>query len=167
MNLEAIAAISKNRCIGVGNELPWHYKEDMKHFRKITRSRVVIMGRKTFESIGKPLPKRINLILTRDEDWEPTNAEGHMGTHVVHSKEEALELLPKIQDTTLNPMVIGGGEVYKLFLPETSKIHLTLVKKECEGDTFFPELSENEWEVEEAINSLTTPELQFQTWVRK
>jgi dihydrofolate reductase len=157
MTLEAIVAMSLNRCIGVNGKLPWDYPEDMAHFRKKTRSRVVIMGRKTYESIGHPLPKRINVVLTQDPKW---TAEG---VHVVHSKEEALSKIEEVK-TFLTPIVIGGEQIYRLFLDEISIIHLTLIKKECEGDSFFPELPEHEWEMHEAISSIKTPGLQFQTW---
>lgn len=161
MNLEAIAALTRNRCIGNNNELPWHFPEDMKHFRRKTRSRVVIMGRKTFESIGRPLPKRVNIVLTRDPEW---TAEG---VHVVHSKEETFSKVEVVRDTTLTPIVIGGEQIYRLFLPEITTIHLTLVKREIVGDTFFPKLPDSEWFMHRVLNSLTTPELQFQTWIRK
>jgi len=159
MTLEAIAAMSLNRCIGSDGKLLWDYPEDMAHFRKKTRSRVVIMGRKTYESIGHPLPRRINIVLTRDPKW---NAED---VHVVRSKEEALSKIEEVK-TFLTPIVIGGEQIYRLFLDEINIVHLTLVKKEYEGDSFFPELPEHEWEMDEALSSIKTPELQFQTWIK-
>ena len=128
-----IAACSKNRVIGKDNQLPWHLTEDLKRFKKITTSKVVLMGRKTYESIGRPLPNRTNLVLTRDKTFAP------QGVYVYNNLEEVLPIFNDI-------VVIGGGEIYKQMIKMADVIELTLVDKEFDGDAFFPEINLNIWE---------------------
>lgn len=126
--INLIAAISKNRQIGIHNQMPWHIPEDLKYFKEITTGYPVIMGRKTFESIGHPLPNRRNIVLTKNTTYT------HEHVEVIHSFEEALKLchtLPK-------SFIIGGGEIYKAFLPHADHLYLTLVDTIVEGDTSFP-----------------------------
>lgn len=124
-----IAAISRNGQIGVNNQLPWHIKEDLQHFKSITSESTIVMGRKTFESIGRPLPNRRNIVLTRDITFKAE------GVEVVHSLDEILTLSNQVSDL----FIIGGGEVYTLFLPYADKLYITLVDIDIEGDTYFPE----------------------------
>ena len=133
--ISLIAALGKNRVIGNENKLIWSIPADMKRFREITTGKPVIMGRKTFESIGRPLPKRKNIIITRDRDYK---AEGCI---VVNSPEESLKAAGDGE-----VMVMGGAQIYAEFLPMAHKMYLTFIDEEFEGDAYFPEYDENEWE---------------------
>jgi dihydrofolate reductase len=128
-----VAAMDKNRAIGRGGALPWHLPDDLKRFKRLTLGKTVLTGRKTFQSIGRPLPGRRNLVLTRDISFRPE------GVELVHSVEDALKLDSEI-------MVIGGGEVYALTLPIATQMHLTLVDTAIsDADAFFPAWSSLEW----------------------
>ena len=135
MILSIIVAIGKNKVIGSNNSLPWSMPNDMKRFKELTMGKPIIMGRKTFESIGKPLPDRTNIIITHDEDYK---AEGCI---VVHSVEEAL----KAAEASEEVMIIGGAQIYKEFLPKTNRMYLTIIEHEFDGDTYFPEYKIEEW----------------------
>lgn len=127
-----IAALDKNYAIGKGNTMPWHLPDDLKRFKALTTEKTVLMGRKTFESIGKPLPKRRNVVLTRSEEFTAG------GVEVVHSVEEALKL-PDL-------FVIGGGEIYTAFLPHATHMNLTLVDTAIESaDAYFPRFDAEDW----------------------
>jgi len=128
-----IAALAKNRVIGRDNQLPWQLPDDLKYFREKTRGHPVIMGRKCFESIGFVLPNRKNIVITRDTDWT------HEGVTIVHSKEDAL-LEADVQKAAF---VIGGGEIYRMFLPDCSRLYLTEVNADIDGEITFPELDKN------------------------
>ncbi len=158
--LALIAAVDKNFLIGKENGLPWDIPRDMKHFRETTKGKTVIMGRKTFESIGKPLPKRRNIILTRDTEFKAE------GCEVKHSIEEILELAK-----TEEVFVIGGGAVYKEFLPFAEKLCLTHIEATFEGDTHFPLQDFSGWnkasEVTVEPGEDTPYRLHFVEWVRK
>lgn len=133
--LSIIAAIGKNNELGKNNALLWHMSADMKHFRKTTSGHPVIMGQKTYESLGRPLPNRRNIILTRDKNFEAS------GTEIVYSPEEALEKLDKKEEN----FVIGGGQIYRLFLPKAERLYITRVEAEFpDADTYFPEIGP-EW----------------------
>jgi len=129
--ISIIVAMSKNRVIGNNNELIWKLSSDLKRFKELTTDNSIVMGRKTYESIGKPLPNRRNIIVTRNLDYKVE------GCEVVSSLEEALLL------TNNNCFIIGGGEIYKQSIDIADKIYLTLVHKELEGDTTFPELNKD------------------------
>jgi dihydrofolate reductase len=130
--IKIIVAMSKNRVIGNNNELIWKLSSDLKRFKELTTGHPVVMGRKTYESIGRPLPNRRNIIITRNSEYEVE------GCETVSSLEEALLL------TGSNCFIIGGGEIYKQSLELADKIYLTVVHHEFEGDTQFPELG-TEW----------------------
>jgi len=136
MIISFIAAMGKNRVIGKDNSLPWKLPADMRHFHDLTLGKPIIMGRKTYESIGKPLPNRTNIIITRDQNY---NAEGCI---VVHSIDEAL----KASEGNEEVMVIGGAQIYKEILPKANKMYLTIIDADFEGDAFFPEYNIEEWE---------------------
>lgn len=127
--ISLIVATAENRVIGIHNKMPWHMPADLAYFKKITTGHFVVMGRKTFESIGKPLPNRTNIILTRDETFKAE------GCQVLHSIDDALELAK-----TERLFVIGGAEIYRQFLPYADKVYVTYIHQSFEGDTFFPEL---------------------------
>lgn len=139
MTISIIVAVAENWIIGREGKLPWKLSEDLKRFQKLTEGHTVIMGRKTYESIGRPLPKRTNIVITRKTGWK---AEGCI---IAHSLEEALELARK-ESTEDEIFVIGGAEIYKLALPHADTIYLTMVKAVVEGDTSFPALNPSEWE---------------------
>jgi dihydrofolate reductase len=130
-----IVAMARNGVIGRDSAMPWHLPVDLKRFKALTLGKPILMGRRTYESIGRALPGRDNLVLTRARDWRAE------GVTVVHSVSEAL------QRSAPNPelAVIGGAEVYRLTLPLAGRIYLTQVLAEVEGDTFFPEFSRSEW----------------------
>jgi dihydrofolate reductase len=125
---KALAAMSLNRVIGAGNKIPWHLPEDFKWFKQMTTGQVVVMGRKTFESIGKALPNRTTIVLTRSSQSFPSAL-------VMHDLDE---LVAARQFAEREIFICGGAEIYRQALPLCSDLYLTLVKKEVEGDTFFP-----------------------------
>lgn len=131
-----IVAMDRNRGIGLHNKLPWHLPADLKFFRHTTTGHAVLMGRKTYESIGKPLPNRTNVVLTRDPGFRAE------GVTVLHSPEEAVR---QFEDGEL--FVIGGAEIFNRLLPLADKLLVTWIDHEFEADTFFPELREDEWRV--------------------
>lgn len=132
-----IAACSSNRIIGNDNQLIWNVPGDLKRFKDITSGHPILMGRKTFESIGKPLPKRTNIIITRDKSYKQD------GCHVYNSFEEVLPIYE-----TQNLFVIGGGEIYQQLLKHADRIELTLIDKEFEGDAKFPEIDDKLWDID-------------------
>ena len=133
--LTLIAALSENNALGKDNQLIWHLSEDLKRFKKLTNGHAIIMGRKTFESLPKALPNRKNIILTQNATYQAKDA------WVVHNIEAALALA----EGDPQPFVIGGGQIYQLFLPFAKRIELTLVHHHFEADTFFPELDLKSW----------------------
>jgi len=128
--ISAIAAISKNRVLGKDNKLIYKIPEDQKSYKDITMGHVLIMGRKTFESMGRPLPGRTNIIVTRDQHYE---AAGYI---VTHSLNEALAEAKKIETEEI--FINGGGQIYSEALPITDKLYLTIIDEKIEGDAFFP-----------------------------
>lgn len=134
MIISLIAAMGRNRIIGKNNSLPWKLPADMKRFKELTMGKPVVMGRKTFESIGKPLPNRTNIIITRDKNY---NAQGCI---VVHSLNEALEAAKGDEI-----MVAGGEQIFREFLPKAKRMYLTFIDEDFDGDAYFPEYNENEW----------------------
>ena len=137
MMLSLIAALAKNRVIGKDGDIPWRIPEDWQHFKRVTIGKPIIMGRKTYESIGRPLPGRSNIVVTRNPEFEAE------GVTVTHSLERALEKAKAEKADEL--FVIGGSQLYKEALPEADRLYLTYVDKEVDGDTFFPEFDKDEW----------------------
>jgi dihydrofolate reductase len=133
--ISLIVAMAQNGVIGRGNALPWHLPEDLKRFKALTMGKPVLMGRKTFESIGRPLPGRDNIVLTRDADWRAD------GVTVVRSVEQALR---KAGDSA-EIVAIGGAEVYRLLMPFARCIYLTHVHADIPGDTYFPGFDPTQW----------------------
>jgi len=135
MKISIVVAMAANRVIGRDNQLPWHLPADLKHFKQLTLGKPVVMGRKTYASIGRPLPERTNIVVTRDHDY------GAPGCVVVHSLDEALAAAGDCAEV----MVIGGAGIYRQVLPRTDTLYLTRVHAEFEGDTLFPELDATQW----------------------
>lgn len=130
-----IAAISTNMVIGRDNKIPWHISEDLIRFKALTIGHPIIMGRKTFESIGKPLPKRANIVITRDKDYSAP------GINVAHSIDEAIETA-RAKEGSEEIFIIGGGQIYNQSMNLADRLYLTVVDEEIEGDVFFPDYSE-------------------------
>jgi dihydrofolate reductase len=142
MRLSIVVAMAANRVIGRDNQLPWHLPADLKHFKQLTTGKPILMGRKTWESIGRPLPERTNIVITRDTDYTAA------GCVVVHSIDAALRAAGHNDEV----MVIGGSELYRQVLPQVTTIYLTRVHADIEGDTVFPEIDESEWREVERID---------------
>ncbi len=141
MTVTAIVAMGKNRAIGKNNQLLWHLPDDLKRFKELTLGHTVIMGRNTHESIGRPLPSRTNIVLSRDPAFVAKDC------ITVHSPEEALKAVPEGAEV----FIIGGETMYVRFMPITRRIYLTRVNTSPEGDAFFPELNMDEWQETENI----------------
>ena len=135
MIISFVVAMGKNRVIGKNNSLPWNMPADMKRFRDLTAGKPMIMGRKTYESIGRPLPNRTNIIITRDKNY---NVKGCV---IAHSIDEAIKAAGNVPEA----MVIGGFQIFKEFFPIANKIYLTIIDNNFEGDTYFPEYTKSEW----------------------
>ena len=135
MPISIIVAASQNNVIGKDNQLIWRLSDDLKRFKALTTGHHIIMGRKTFDSIGKPLPNRTSIIITRQADYK---AEGCI---VVNSLEEALEKVPADQEA----FIVGGGTIYKEVMDKADKLYLTLVHNKFDGDTFFPKIDDKIW----------------------
>ena len=136
MIISIIAAMDKNRLIGANNGLPWHLPADFKHFKEVTMTKPVVMGRKTYASIGKPLPGRKNIVISRGD----FAAEG---VTVVGSIDAALELLSCAEEV----MIIGGASFYEQMIDRADRLYLTFVDAVCEGDAWFPEFDKSEWSI--------------------
>ncbi len=136
--LSLIVAMSQNNVIGDKNKLLWNLKEDLRRFKEITTGHPIIMGRKTYESIGKPLPNRKNIIITRSD----INIDGCI---VAHSIEEAVNMFPNDEEI----FIIGGAEIYKQTIGKVDKMYLTVILEDYEGDAFFPYINFNMWNIED------------------
>lgn len=136
INITHVVAFDQKHCIGKDNALAWHIPEDLKHFKAITTGGVVIMGRKTFESIGKPLPNRTNWVITRDKSWTAD------GVKVAHSIEQVLELasIDVINSDKNQLFIIGGGEIFRQTLPIADLLEITRIDLDVGGDAFYPEV---------------------------
>ena len=135
--LSIIVAKSKNDVIGNNGRLPWHLSEDLKRFKSITMGKPIIMGRVTYESIGKPLPGRENIILTRRSNYL------EKGITIIHSSDEALKSARDSDEV----IIIGGGEIYKEFLSRVNRLYITHVDLHVDGDAFFPKVDYSDWQV--------------------
>lgn len=134
--ISLIAAMSKNRVIGLNNAMPWHIPEELQHFKQITMGKPMIMGRKTFDSIGRRLlPGRKTIVLTTDQDLVGD------GFTVAHSVTEALQAAGAVDEV----MVVGGAGIYKQFLPLAQRLYLSIIPQEYTGDAFFPEFDQSQW----------------------
>ena len=164
MKITLVVAASENNAIGKDNNLLWHLPKDMRFFKNTTWGLPILMGRKTFESLGsKLLPGRVNIILTQQKEWEAE------GVRVVHSMQEAIELATQLDYKEL--MVIGGGQVYQEALPLAQKVWLTRVHTNIPGDTFFPVLPIADWVLQSAEKYVADEKhsfaFDFECWQRK
>ncbi len=141
MDLAIIVAQADNRVIGINNNLPWHLPEDLRYFKQVTMGKPIIMGRKTFESIGRPLPGRTNIVVSRDPAYQPDNV------RVVNSLDAARDLAESVCmiDGCSEAMVIGGAQIYEQALPLADRLYLTQVHAEVAGDAWFPEFHPGDW----------------------
>jgi dihydrofolate reductase len=163
MIISLLVAASTNNAIGKNNQLLWHLPNDMKYFKNLTWGMTVVMGRKTFEAVNKPLPGRVNIVITRQEGWKAENA------WVAKDLEDALK---QAETTNCKEIfIIGGGEIYKQSIDLADKIYMTRVHAELEGDTFFPVIDETKWELKENIDFAADEKhkyaYSFQTWIKK
>ena len=134
MNINIVVAIGSNNAIGKNNKLLWHLPKDLKHFKELTTGHTVIMGRKTYDSVGKPLPNRRNIVITRQQIDIP-------GCEVVNSLDQAIGLCKSEEEV----FIVGGAEIYKQAMQVTNSIYLTIVHQSFDGDTYFPEIKADEW----------------------
>ena len=133
-----VVAMDNNKVIGINNHLPWHIPADLKFFKKVTMGHPIVMGRKTYESIGKPLPGRENIIVTRNQNYSQE------GCTVIHTIDELLKLSEEKKEEIC---VIGGAEIFKATFPYADRLYITKINDEFEGDTFFPDFKEVDWKI--------------------
>ena len=144
IRIALIAAVSTNGVIGVDNALPWRIPEDLQYFKRLTLGKKIVMGRKTFESIGSPLPGRKNIVITRNKTWSCNSRD----VDVLHTIEEALQhaVNLSLRDGNQEVMVIGGEQIYRESINSANRLYLTRVCAEVEGDATFPTLNNDEWQ---------------------
>ncbi|MFC5603405.1 dihydrofolate reductase [Sporosarcina koreensis] len=135
--ISLLVAYDLNRVIGIDNKMPWHIPEELQYFKKVTMGKAIVMGRKTFESIGRPLPGRLNIIVTRNKDYKAE------GVEVFHDLHKAIERGKAYSDEVV---IIGGAEIFNLSMDIADRLYITIIRKEYEGDTFFPE-HDNSWKL--------------------
>ncbi len=157
--MEIVVAVTKNNVIGQDGDMPWHLPADLAHFKKLTTDHVIVMGRRTWESIGRPLPNRVNIVITRQANYEAE------GATVVHSLKEAESVAGDRR-----VFVIGGGEIYREAMPHCECLHITRIDTTLAGDTSFPHIGEPLWRCENSVNlpadNKNQYELNFETWSR-
>lgn len=160
MSISLIVAVSTNNVIGVHGELPWRISEDLRRFRELTTGKTLVMGRKTFDSIGQPLPKRRNIVITRDPEFTAP------GCDIAASPDAAIEAAGESTEI----MVIGGSQIYAAFLPRARRIYLTRIHAHIDGDTYFAALDEADWKLvaceEHAANEARRHSFAFMTYDR-
>lgn len=141
MIISIIAALGKNNCIGKNNSLPWNLPADLQHFKDLTKGKPIVMGSRTFESIGKPLPQRENIVLTKDPAYQAP------GCKITHSIEQAIQLAEQSEMGRVSGevMICGGESVYKQFLTVARRMYLTFIDGDFDGDAYFPEFDKTEW----------------------
>ncbi|MDX8336210.1 dihydrofolate reductase [Candidatus Cetobacterium colombiensis] len=156
--LSLIVAMDENNIIGCNNKMPWNIPEDLSLFKKITTNSIVIMGRKTFESIGKPLPNRINFVLSRDKNFF------HKDIKIFNCPNNALETALSLKSSYNKEIfIIGGKTIYEYFLPFINELHLSFIKGKYFGDTFFPPLNLNDFSI---VNKLEFKEFTYVHYIK-
>jgi dihydrofolate reductase len=163
MTISHLVAASENNVIGKGNEIPWHLPNDFKYFKNLTWGMPVIMGRKTFESMGKMLPGRFNIVITRQQDWKEE------GVIVASSLEDAIE---KAKETDCKELfIIGGGEIFKQSMDIADRLYITRVHTTINGDVFYPEINSSQWKLisedPQPADEKHKYAYTFQTWERQ
>lgn len=162
MIISLVVAAARNGVIGYQGKMPWHLPADLKHFKNVTWGLPIIMGRKTFESLGKPLPGRQNIVITRQPDFSPE------GVFAVSNPAEALEVAKRFDINEV--CVIGGGEIYQLFYEQSNRIHLTRIQADFEGDTYFTRMDPSQWSLTTQLNYAADDknkvDLVFEQWDR-
>ncbi|OIQ21823.1 MAG: diacylglycerol kinase [Flavobacterium sp. MedPE-SWcel] len=160
MTITLIAAAAENNALGKDNKMVWHLPDDFKHFKKLTTGHAIIMGRKTLESMNGPLPKRTNIVITRQKDYT------YDGCTIVHSLDEALAVCNNDDEV----FIIGGGEIYKQAIDKADKIELTRVHTTTDADAYFPEIDTIKWQLtKEEYHSKDEKhklDFTFQTWIK-
>lgn len=176
MILSAIVAMAKNRVIGKNGSLPWRIPEDFKFFKDKTTGHIMIMGRKTFDSLGKPLPNRLHVVVTRQSDYKPEGAivfntldqaVNYCKSQIGKKKNLTLPNAPSEAVWPEEVFIIGGGEIYKEMLPITDRIYLTEINEEFDGDAKFPEFSKNEFTEVERLPRKEPVAFDFVTYERR
>ncbi len=161
--LSIIVAVAKNNVIGKDNKLIWHLPEDLKRFKRLTTGHTIIMGRKTFESLGRVLPNRKHIVLCNDAEMNIDDE----NVEVIDS----IDKIEKYENSEEENFVIGGASIYKLLLPKASKLYITKINQEFDGDVYFPEIDENEWKIverEQGIKDEKNPyDYEYITYVRR
>jgi dihydrofolate reductase len=145
MIVSVIAAVARGGVIGRGGQLPWHLPADLRRFRKLTTGHHILMGRKTYESLGRPLPERTNVVITRQKNVHPA------GVRVATSLDDAVELARQAGET--EAFVIGGAEIFRLALPIADRLYVTEIDADVAGDTYFPDYDRSQWQLIERIVS--------------
>ena len=161
MKITIVAAIASNNVIGQKNSLPWDIPEDLKRFKQLTSGHTILMGRKTFDSIGRPLPNRTNIVMTKDINYQKK------GIEIVFDEREALNL---IKDLNQEVFIIGGSKIYELFEPWATSLMITRVLKDFEGDAFFPDINWNNWQIkskEEFLDEKSGISCKLEEYLRK
>ncbi|MGE6568075.1 type 3 dihydrofolate reductase [Shewanella vesiculosa] len=151
MRIAMIAAMANNRVIGKDNKMPWHLPEDLRHFKAMTLSKPVVMGRKTFESIGRPLPGRHNIVISRNSQLSID------GVTCVQSFDDAVAAAGDCDEI----VVIGGGQLYQQLLPKADILYLTLIDLDVDGDTVFPDWDDGSWQLQNSVNATNDKGLQY------
>jgi dihydrofolate reductase len=139
MIISFLVAADENNVIGKDNQLPWHLPNDLKYFKNLTWGMPIVMGRKTFESIGKPLPGRKNIVITRNKNWK------HENIYVANSIEESMRIAA--EEDVKEIFLIGGAEIFNSIFPKASRIYLTRIHNSFEGDVTFPQINKEEWKL--------------------
>ena len=161
--LSIIVPVAKNNVIGKDNKLIWHLPADLKRFKELTTGKTIIMGRKTFESLGRVLPNRKHIVLTKNKSWKYDDSQVKVITSID-------ELEKEIKDEEEN-FVIGGASIYKMLMPYANKMYITKIEEEFEGDTFFPDIDEKEWNIIETKSGVKDDKnpyiYEYITYIRK
>ncbi len=154
MDIALIVAVARNGVIGADNTLPWRLPEDLRYFKERTLGKPVVMGRKTWESIGRPLPGRANIVISRRRNWHP-----HPDVQVAASLPEALRLAAEVMPAATEIMVMGGADIYRQALPLARRVYLTEVDLEVDGDAVFPPLDVERWRRVSCVEGLASAAL--------
>jgi len=167
MNLSIIAAVAENGVIGRAGQLPWHLSADLRRFKRLTMGHAILMGRRTWESIGRPLPGRTSVVISRQTDFRP----GHDGVLVAANLDEALAHIRRLKSETDEAFIIGGARIYEMSLPRADRLLVTRVHAPVSGAVFFPQVDWSQWlmveeEFRDADENNDYPHT-FQVWLRQ